>query len=50
MERGRWFREGYADGAPFRTEGATFIGPFMHELSNIGKDLPPSKQIYFIPK
>lgn len=41
-ERGRWFRQDYTDGAPFRPEGATFIGPFMHELSNISKDLPPS--------
>jgi hypothetical protein len=43
-ERGRWFREDYADGANFRADGATFIGPFMHELSNISKDLPPGKK------
>jgi hypothetical protein len=44
-ERGRWFRDGYEDGERFRTGGATFIGPFMHELSNISKDLPPSMKI-----
>lgn len=48
-DRGRMFREDYADGGAFRTEGAVFIGLFMHELSNIGKDLPPSK-LYFIFK
>jgi hypothetical protein len=44
-ERCRWFREDYSDGKNFRAEGATFIGPFMHELSNISKDLPPCKAI-----
>lgn len=43
-ERCRWFREDYEDGARFRPGGATFIGPFMHELSNISKDLPPSNK------
>lgn len=45
--RGNLFREGYAAGAAFRPEGATFIGPFMHDLSYINKLLPPSK-IFFL--
>jgi hypothetical protein len=48
VERCNWFRVGYADLAPYRAGGATFIGSFDHDLTYIGKALPPGKQtIYY---
>ena len=44
-KRQSWFRQGYAPGARFRPEGATFIGPFIHDLTNIKRPLPPGKCI-----
>jgi hypothetical protein len=42
--RGNLFRKNFKAGAEFRPEGATFIGPFVHDLSNISKGMPPGKQ------
>jgi hypothetical protein len=43
LTRGNMFREGYSAGGAFRPEGATFVGPLMHDLSYINKALPPSE-------
>lgn len=45
--RGNLFRKNCRGGAEFRPEGATFIGPFVHDLSNIQKAMPPGTKISF---
>jgi hypothetical protein len=49
IERNSWFREGVNGdtSTPYRSGGATFIGAFDHDLSYIGKPLPPGTKVSF---
>jgi hypothetical protein len=40
-ERNKWFRENCEETSPYRPEGCSFKGPFMHDLSNVERILPP---------
>jgi len=49
IERNSWFREGVNGDqtSAYRSGGATFIGAFDHDLSYIGKPLPPGTKVSF---
>ena len=48
LERCTWFREGInKTTTPYRKGGATFIGTFDHDLTYIGKVMPPKTKISF---
>jgi hypothetical protein len=46
--RGNLFRKNFRAGNEFRPEGATFIGPFVHDLSNVTKAMPPGIKDFFL--
>ena len=48
LQRCSWFREGIGKmNTPYRSGGATFIGTFDHDLTYIGKVLPPKTKVSF---
>lgn len=45
--RSAYFRKNFELGNTFRPEGATFLGPFKHDLSGCDKPLPPGTKVSF---